>query len=178
MKKQVTTQMQKWSLWFYLAWSAGIVFVGGLTYIIVLMPPRAEHKQLGQAFQALDQKHIGVGEDHPAYNSNPPTSGYHYSLPAPWGVTTTELPDEQVVHNLEHGGIWITYQNIDDQTKKALENLTRSQTKMIMTPRTKDDSLIVVASWGRVQKFQSYDERAILAFIDANRNKSPEPLAQ
>ncbi len=24
----------------------------------------------------------------------------------------------------------------------------------------------------------SYDEKAILAFIEANRNKSPEPLAQ
>lgn len=176
MKKQNTNQ--KHSLWFYLAWSAGIVFVGGLAYIILLMPPRTERYELGQAFPILDQKHIAVGEEHPAYNSNPPTSGYHYAQPAPWGVKVSELPDEQVVHNLEHGGIWISYQNIDEPTKALLEKLTASQTKMIMTPRAKNDSPIVVTSWGRVEKFQSYDEKALLAFIEANRNKSPEPLAQ
>lgn len=178
MKKQVTTKIQKHYLWFYVIWGAGIIFVGGLAYVIVLMPPRAEHQELGLAFPIQDQKHIGVGDDHPPYKSNPPTSGYHYAEPAPWGVKEAELPDEQVVHNLEHGGIWISYKNIDDQTKASLEKLTSSQTKMIMTPRAKDDSPIVIASWGRVQKFQSYDEKALLAFIDANRNKSPEPLAQ
>jgi len=28
-----------------------------------------------------------------------------------------------------------------------------------------------------MQKFQTLDEQAILAFIDANSNKSPEPFA-
>src|SRR3989344_5078 len=52
---------------------------------------------------------VAVGASHEAYNSNPPTSGPHYEQPSRWGVSQAELPDEQLIHNLEHGGIWISY---------------------------------------------------------------------
>jgi hypothetical protein len=93
-------------------------------------------------------------------------------------VHGTELSDEQVIHNLEHGGIWISYKGIDATTTAALEKIAKSQSKIIMTPRANDDAPIVLASWGRLQKFQTYDEQGILAFIEANKNHSPEPLAQ
>lgn len=58
---------------------------------------------LGEEFPNLGQQHIDIGTEHIAYNSNPPTSGPHYIQPANWGVYETTLPDEQLVHNLEHG---------------------------------------------------------------------------
>ena len=48
------------------------------------------------------------GEEHPAYNSQPATSGWHYPQPlAPvsWGIHQTFIPEEKRLHNLEHGGI-------------------------------------------------------------------------
>lgn len=33
------------------------------------------------------------------------------------------------------------------------------------------------ASWTRLEKLDSYDEGKILGFIKANKNKSPEPIA-
>ena len=38
-----------------------------------------------------------------AYNSIPATSGDHYFSPQPCGFYQGEVPDERVVHNLEHG---------------------------------------------------------------------------
>src|SRR5258707_536460 len=63
----------------------------------------------GEFFKAQSQEHIKVGTTHEAYNSNPPTGGWHYDTPAQTGIYDTPFPDEQLVHNLEHGHIWIAY---------------------------------------------------------------------
>ena len=165
----------------YLPWALVIVVVSTVG-VIIFMPAKPAvvptSQLLGQAYAIQGQDHIEIGAKHIAYNSNPPTSGPHYTLPAAWGVYQTELPDEQLVHNLEHGGIWISYKNIDATTKAALENIARSNPKMIMTPRKNDDANFVLASWGQLQKFDTYNEAAVLAFIKANKNQSPEPQAQ
>ncbi len=131
------------------------------------------------AIPLLAASHIGVGTSHEAYNSNPPTSGPHYVQPANWGIYEKELPDEQVVHNLEHGGIWISYTNIDTSTKSKVEDLAnRYPLSVIVTPRAKDDSKITLASWGRLMKLEEFNADTITAFIKGNKNRSPEPLAR
>src|SRR2546428_4170650 len=59
------------------------------------------------------REHIFPGQQHPPYNSDPPTSGWHFPQPADWGYYNGDLPDELVVHNLEHGGIWISFKSPD-----------------------------------------------------------------
>lgn len=138
----------------------------------------SEGERSGQTFPIQGQQHIQIGASHPAYNSNPPTSGWHYPQPANWGVYQEELPDEQVIHNLEHGGIWISYKDIDEATKAKLETIGKQNPRsVIVTPRTKNDSKITLASWGRLQKLDQFYEKIILDYIKANKNKSPEPLA-
>lgn len=120
--------------------------------------------------------HIAPGQSHPPYSSNPPTSGWHYAEPASWGYYNDELPDELVVHNLEHGGIWITYKSLDDTA--VIDQLValsrRYRTKVIVTLRAKNDSRIAVAAWGHLMKLEQYDERAIVDFINRFKNKGPE----
>ncbi len=154
------------------------VVVVGIGWLIMFAPSRPERQRPGESFEIQGQTHIAGGATHAAYNSNPPSSGPHYAQPATWGVHDTELPDEQIIHNLEHGGVWISYKGIDATTTVALEKITRSQSKIIMEPRANNDAPIILVSWGKVQKFQSYDEQGINAFIEANKNMSPEPLAQ
>lgn len=132
--------------------------------------------QPGVAFPIQGQAHIGLTDRHPPYNSNPPTSGWHYAAPAAWGIYSQALPDEQLVHNLEHGGIWISYRDPNDaQLVERLEALIRRfPTKLIITPRAKNDTLIAVAAWGHLLKLEQYDEGQILAFYSAYRNRGPE----
>ncbi len=134
---------------------------------------------VGQEYPSQGQNHINPGSSHPAYNSNPPTSGPHYPQPANWGVYSSPLEDGQALHNLEHGGIWISYKDIDDQTKRQLETIAKANPgSVILTPRPTNDTKIALASWTRLEKLDSYDEGKILEFIRANKNKSPEPLAK
>jgi hypothetical protein len=161
-----------------ITWSISIALIFLGMYGIVILSRQGQKARPGEIFAIQGQQHIDIGASHIAYNSNPPTSGPHYVQPANWGVYQTELPDEQLIHNLEHGGIWISYTGIASTTQIDLEKLAKSYTKIIVEPRTKDDAPIILASWGRLEKFQTYDEQAIVAFIKANTNKSPEPMAQ
>src|SRR3989338_8411314 len=115
-------------------WTIGIVVVIITGYGLTLLVRQDKQPLPGEAFAIQGQEHIAVGASHPEYNSNPPTSGWHYAQSANWGVYQTELPDEQVIHNLEHGGVWISYTGIDDTTKAALENIAASRPKIIVTP--------------------------------------------
>ena len=133
---------------------------------------------VGEEFSNLGQTHINPGVEHGPYNSNPPTSGDHLAEPAKWGVYQNELPDEQLIHNLEHGGIWISYKDIDQETKAKLEIIGKANPgSVIITPRAANDAPIALAAWTRLEKLTTYDEAKILEFIRANKNKSPEPIA-
>lgn len=132
----------------------------------------------GVAYRSQGQQHIARGTPHPPYNSNPPTSGWHDPAPAPWGFYPNEIADEILVHNLEHGGIWISYRDSKDQEviDKLFELSKRFPKKVIITLRPKNDSRMAVAAWTRLLKLDTYDERAILDFIRAYRNKGPEKV--
>ena len=147
---------------------ASVVILGGIVF--------SQKSLMGQEFTIQGREHIADGATHSAYNSNPPTSGWHYAQDAEWGVYQTELPDEQLVHNLEHGGIWISYKSLDAETKAELEAIGKSTTKVIVEPRAKNDTTIALASWGRLLKLSAFDAEKIREFIATNKNNAPESL--
>lgn len=120
--------------------------------------------------------HVRPGEPHPAYNSNPPASGWHYPSTSAWGFHTEVLPDELVIHNLEHGGIWITYKDATDtEVVDALVALAREfPRKVIITHRPANDSRIAVVAWDHVMKLDHFERPAIVDFINRFKNKGPE----
>lgn len=133
----------------------------------------------GTSYEIQPANHVEPGDDHPSYNSNPPTSGWHYPRQADWGFYARELPDERVVHNLEHGGIWISYTgNVNDATRSKLRDVARQYPRsVIITKRNANDVPIAVASWGQLMELQSFDRQRIVEFVEQNRNHSPEPIA-
>lgn len=120
--------------------------------------------------------HIALMQPHSPYNSNPPTSGWHYVQPADWGFYNEELPDEILVHNLEHGGIWLSYRSADDTALiDHLLNLSkRYRSKIIITRRSRNDIPLAVAAWGHLMKLDAYDDAVITAFINRFKNRGPE----
>ncbi len=153
---------------------AGIILLALL--IGVWAVRAATRPKPGVEYPNQGRDHITRGTPHPPYNSNPPTSGWHDPSPAPWGFYTNEIPDEILVHNLEHGGIWISYRDPKDQEviDKLSELIKRFRSKVIVTQRSRNDSRIAVAAWTRLVKLNQYDEQQILDFIKAYRNRGPE----
>jgi hypothetical protein len=133
--------------------------------------------------------HIQEGESHTPYNSDPPTSGQHYPVPAEAGFYTEAPQDEQLVHNLEHGYVIIWY-NCDDLSSAECEQLQEDiqfameeagnspntgTPKLIAVPRPGMDALIALTTWGRLDKFDAFDKKRIVNFIHDFRDKAPEP---
>ncbi|MBI1975408.1 MAG: DUF3105 domain-containing protein [Candidatus Vogelbacteria bacterium] len=134
--------------------------------------------ELGKAVPIMGREHIAFGAGHPQYNSNPPSSGWHYQSPAPKGFHEESVADETAIHNLEHGDIWLAFHpRIATSTKETIKALAVG--KMIASPREANDFDISLVSWGRVDSFNIgadgvIDVARIGAFSDRYRNTGPE----
>lgn len=83
-----------------------ILATGGIIFLAVREGSRP---LIGEKFADLGQEHVQVGSPLIQYNSNPPTSGPHYAQTAPRGAHDEEIEDRYLIHNLEHGEVWISY---------------------------------------------------------------------
>lgn len=131
----------------------------------------------GEAVMSQGNMHIGPDEEHPPYNTNPPTSGWHLSNLARWGIHSEPVPDEAQVHNLEDGGVVIQY-NCDDcqDLVKQLEGIVASyRDRLVLAPRKDMDARIALTAWGRIDKLQEFDEGRIRKFINAYRGLDHHP---
>jgi hypothetical protein len=82
-----------------------VLVVAAAIVLIVVQPPAP-----GLSFSDQGNLHIAaVEEPHVVYNSRPPSSGPHLSGLASWGESDLQLPPEVYVHNLEDGGVVLTY---------------------------------------------------------------------
>lgn len=135
--------------------------------------------------------HIQPGQAPESYNSDPPTSGQHWAEPASAGFYTKAPPDEQLVHNLEHGYVVIYYNcaGLTEQECKRLQDDVRGtmalagvtdltgSPKTIAAPRPDMDARIAATSWGRLYTSPELDRDELLAFVQHFRNLAPEPAA-
>ena len=167
-----------------------ILVIGSVGFIIFSGKHTPKRLQLGVSHSNQGGTHIQEGESHPAYNSDPPSSGWHYadaSAPTKWGVYTQEVPDEVFLHNEEHGGVIVTYNPKllpADQLKKLQSlfappysdnNFTPS--KAIVTPRSKDTHPIELASWTYTYNLDGFDQTKLEDFYLGRVSHSPEATA-
>jgi hypothetical protein len=121
-----------------------------------------------------------------SYNSNPPTSGKHFSIvgvaPAPTGVHTSPIPDQYQVHNLEHSHVGIQYNNVSADIRDDLEAFTRSHpTFIFMAPRPTMPTGVVLAftAWDNLISCKTPTSVSAVhslakAFFDAFSGRGPE----
>lgn len=133
-------------------------------------------------------QHIAAGVAGTGYTTRPATSGPHWfeadtpaGVPAParWGVYSDPLPDEVLVHNLEHGGIGIHYDcpnGCEDLVNQLDDLLPRNKAQFIMSPYSGMESQIAITSWRHHLFLDEFDEEQILDFIDAYQDRAPESI--
>ena len=106
------------------------------------------------------------------YNSDPPTSGPHLPSVARWGIHERPIPKELQVHNLEDGGVLVQY-NCDRANQECRElvdklaKIVRRYNHAILAPYPGVIQKITLTAWTRIDKFNEFDEKRIVRFIDA-----------
>lgn len=151
-------------------WLWGIAIV---LLIVGIIYWYATHPKPGQTVADLGNRHLATqNEPHEPYNSNPPTSGPHFST-APWGITKEQIPDEIQLHNLEDGGVIVHYDpvKVDATTTQQLTDIVQplyvKSQKVILEPYANMESPIALTAWTRIDRLQSVDRAEIEKFVSA-----------
>jgi hypothetical protein len=123
----------------------------------------------------------------PLWNTVPPTSGPHYAVPAVWGAYSEPLQQARVVHNLEHGGVFIQYgKDVAASTVQELRSFYDDHTRgTLLAPLPSLGKQIAVGAWtapeddpdngtAHLMKCEKFDETAFSAFFDEFQFKGPE----
>ena len=120
--------------------------------------------------------HVAEGKKHPAYNSNPPTSGPHWAGVAGPGIKTKPTPDELVLHSMEHGAAVVWYREGLEQAEidEITEAFASADGKKIMLARKALDVPVALTSWGYLLKLDMVDGVKIKEFIETNNDRAPE----
>lgn len=169
-----------------LIWSGiGVIILTLLGLVIWqgVRPARGESVQI-----MVSNPHIPVDSDPGQYNSDPPTSGPHYAEEARAGFfenNNYQFPAGYLVHNLEHGYVifWYNCNLLDEsgctdlkaQIKTTMDDL--GGIKLVAYPWPSLEVPLAMTSWGRLQRFETFDSEQAKAFYRANLNRAPEPNA-
>ena len=141
-----------------------------------------------KTFPALKANHIetlpqGTYPKNYKYNSFPPSSGDHSEQTAIWNVYDAPVPEENIVHNLEHGGVAVQYGPEVPQATvaKIVAWYQESTDGMIVTPLPPVDEMrapappadyekkIFLVAWTHVATCTAFDEDAFTNFRDDYR---------
>lgn len=130
-----------------------------------------------QTFTGLTRNHTAAPV---TYAQVPPVGGDHSPAWLNCGIYTQTVHNENAVHSMEHGAVWITYQpNLADNSVSQLQNLVRGHGYVLLSPYPSLPSPVVASAWGLQLKVNSaYDPRLAL-FIQKYENgpQTPEPGA-
>ena len=150
---------------------ATIVGVVVVAAAIAWFAYQAAANKPGEQFPDLGNEHIQTATDpHEAYNSDPPTSGPHLPYIAPWGIHTRPIPLELQVHNLEDGGVVVQYNCECPELAEKLRAIVRKYDKhVLLAPYPGMKTRIALTAWTRLDRFEEFDEKRIVRFIEAYR---------
>jgi hypothetical protein len=127
----------------------------------------------GEFVKSLGNRHIAEAEvGLTTYNSSPPTSGPHLPKVADWGVHKEPVTKELQVHNLEDGGVVVQYNcpAADSACKPLVDKLAdiaRRYDRVLLAPYPGMNEKIALTAWTRIDKFNDFDEKRIVRFIEA-----------
>lgn len=121
-------------------------------------------------------------EQQVAYTQSPPFGGTHDQFWAACNgiVYAQEVRSENMVHSLEHGAIWITYDpdQLDDAGVEALANRVAGEPFMVMTPYPDLETPFSLQAWGHQLMLSDPNDVRIDQFIQGLRRNQytvPEP---
>ena len=132
-----------------------------------------------ETFENLSFNHVDGAVD---YEQSPPVGGDHAPPPL-WlncGVYTEQVPNENAVHSLEHGAVWLTY-DADEVTGDELSALQDAvpDSYAIVSPFADLQAPAVISAWGAQVELTGADDPRIQQFVDKfwQSPEAPEPGA-
>ena len=130
-----------------------------------------------QSFDKLTREHV---ETPVTYPQTPPVGGNHNSVWLNCGVYPQPVPNENAVHALEHGAVWITYQpTLPAAQVETLKKLAKANSYALLSPYEGIKSPVVASAWGKQLALPNADDPRLAVFLRTYLQgpQTPEPGA-
>ncbi len=147
--------------------------------LLGIVPALAQTPPEGvQSFEVPSRFHT---EGPVSYDPIPPVGGDHAPVWQNCGFYDVPIQDENAVHSLEHGVVWITYEPdlLSPDQVEVLRGLASNHSHVLVSPYAGLPAPVVASAWGRQLSLEgAYDPR-LEQFIAAfeRGEQSPEPGA-
>lgn len=149
--------------------------------------------------EAVTQQHPIEGATHVpicsyvGYGTSPPSSGNHYPVWAAYMTYDQPVPEGYWVHDLEHGGVVLTYNcgaggcasDVAAAEKMigaypsdplCASQATGVRVRFVMTPDPRLDVRFAASAWGWTLRANCFDADAFLAFATAHYGHGTEAI--
>jgi hypothetical protein len=130
-----------------------------------------------KTFHNLSRRHTGRPVEYP---QTPPVGGPHSPVWQNCGFYSEPVRNENAVHSIEHGAVWITYRpDLPREQVDKLRELANSQSYVLVSPYPGLASPIVASAWGKQLTLSSANDPRLEEFIQVYRQgpQTPEPGA-
>jgi hypothetical protein len=116
-----------------------------------------------EAIDGLTFNHVTTAVDYP---QSPPPGGDPNAAWLNCGVYTEPVPNENAVHSLEHGAVWITYDPaLPAEDVATLQAFADNQSYVLVSPYEGLDTPVAISSWGYQLKVDSVDDERLPVFL-------------
>lgn len=164
--RRKSDQLRRRRLWAGL-WTAAVA--AALALVLVTVLGKGSGLPLGTTtFTENNHTHV-VGAVR--YDHTPPAGGAHNAVWLNCGIYTQPVANENAVHSLEHGAVWITYRpNLSPTEVASLQlfvssNYDGNQRYLVLSPYPKLPAPVVVSAWGAQLRLKSASDPRLEAFV-------------
>lgn len=163
-----------------LLWIGGIgaAIVGATALAFVLMAPPAVPTLDGVVqYDNLSRNHSEAPQ---TYEQTPPVGGVHSSVWQNCGIYDQPVHNENAVHSLEHGAVWITYQpDLPAAAIEQIRSLARGHDHVLVTPYPNLPKPVVASAWGLQLPLNDVTDPRLSLFVSRYEKgpQTPEPGA-
>jgi len=158
-----------------------LAFVAGFVALVVLDSRQQSASSPPGEVETYD---VGPAGEHTQgdvdYDQTPPTGGEHNDVWQNSGFYEEPVRDENAVHTLEHGAVWITYApDLPQAQKDQIRQLVEGQTCVLASPHPDLQAPVVASAWGKQLTLESADSPDLEQFVRAFRQgpQTQEPGA-
>ena len=164
------------SAWTLVAIAVVVLLVGGLIAYFVTRPStHATAPQGVQTFSNLSRNHVTGQVNYP---QTPPVGGNHNSVWLNCGTYTNPVANENAVHSMEHGAVWITYQpTLPAADVTTLQHAVAGKSYVILSPYTGIPAPVVASAWGVQLRLTGAADPKLAQFINYYQQGPQTPEA-
>ena len=186
LQKQLASQRRNRRIGIAAAITGGVLVLAlVIGFVVVNATPKLNPDDIEieglKTFGSVTATHVTTTVDYEAdYDMNPPAGGNHNATWLNCGIYDQPQQNENAVHALEHGAVWVTY-DPDALSEAEVEKLRDEvpSTYSILSPYPGLPAPVVISAWSAQVQLDGADDPRLDSFVQKywKSASAPEPGA-